>query len=412
MSPAVQDAKRTRGRPKGSKDRVARKSGLSNNDDTRESPSKSSSSTPAPPSNHPASSSAETSQSSSFTPINLGDRTTSRSGRSLSKTRKFAHETSEPESMGPALKKRVSARSTSQASSTSISTRKRLPDHGSQPTARASPTTQVAPSPTTPFGVNGYKSLYGQSPYGTPATNGASKYPHGREINFPLEIIPEPPINTIQPAPGSMPAPRKSLPAKRTSLLEQRTAPSPSLPIISRPISEVLDTYQELYDKVDKHYKAFERYTWNVKIHNLTRSIFTKLAAMRSRRTRLAFMLKEIKNLKKAGAVAVEVDRTVAWPPIGDDYPIWYGELPNTPALRAELHQRIHGLTFRLTSELGNFERAKILGQNLRREQSTATVEEMKWMDIHGQIKEFESMLERLGGIDLRPQLTAGSSGN
>ncbi|PVH82584.1 hypothetical protein DL98DRAFT_513696 [Cadophora sp. DSE1049] len=411
MSPAVQDAKRTRGRPKGSKDRVARKSGLSNNDDTRDSPSKSSSSTPAPPSKRRASSSAETLQSNSFTPINQGDRTTSRSGRSLSKTRKFAHEASEPESLGPALKKRVSARSTSQASSTGISARKRLPDHGSQPTAIASPAPQVAPSPTPPFGANGYKSLYGSSPYGTPATNGTGKYPHGREINFPVEISQEPPINTIQPAPGSMPAPRKSLPAKRTALPEQRAASAPSLPIISRPISEVLDTYQGLYDAVHKHFKAFERYTWNVKIRNLTRSVFTKLAAMRSRRTRLAFMLKEIKNLKNAGTVAVEVDLTVAWPPVGDDYPTWYGELPNTPALRAELHQRINALTFRLTSELGNFERAKILGQNLRREKGSATVDEMKWMDIQGQIKEFESMLERLGGIDLRPQLT-GSSGN
>ncbi|KAH7384770.1 hypothetical protein BKA64DRAFT_681401 [Cadophora sp. MPI-SDFR-AT-0126] len=410
MSPAVQDVKRTRGRPKGAKDRVARKSGLSNNDDTRESPSKSSSSTPAPPSKRRASSSAETPQSNSFTPINHGDRTTSRSGRSLSKTRKFAHEASEPESLGPALKKRVSARSTSQASTT-ISTRKRLPDHGSQPTTVAPPTSQGALSTTPTFGVNGYKSLYGQSPYGTPATNGAGKYPHGREINFPLEIKQEPPINTIQPAPGSMLAPRKSLPTKRTALPEQRAAPAPSLPVILRPISEVLDTYQGLYDALQKHFKAFERYTWNVKIRHLTRSVFTKLAAMRSRRARLAFMLKEIKNLKSAGTLAVELDGTVAWPPLWDEYPTWYIELPNTPALRAELLQRINGLTFRLTSELGNFERAKILGQNLRREQTTATVDEMKWMDIHGQIKEFESMLERLGGIDLRPQLT-GSSGN
>jgi len=411
MSPAVQDSKRTRGRPKGSKDRVARKSGLSNNDDTRESPSKSSSSTPAPPSKRPTSSSAETPQANSFTPINQGDRTTSRSGRSLSKTRKFAHEASEPESLGPAMKKRVSARSTSQAPSSGISTRKRLPDHGAQSTVTASPAPQAAPSPTPPFGANGYKSVYGQSPYGTPATNGANKYPHGREINFALNINQEPPINTIQPAPGSMPAPRKSLPAKRTALPEQRAPTSPSLPIISRPISEVLDAYQGLYDSLNKQFKAFERYTWTVNIRYLTRSVFVKLASMRSRRTRLAFMLKEIKSLKNAGTVAVELDCTAVWPPVEDDHLAWYLALPNTPALRAELHQRINALAFRLNSELGNFDRAKTLGQNLRREKGIATMDEMKWMDIHSQVKEFESMLERLGGVDLRPRLT-GTGGN
>ncbi|KAH9206041.1 hypothetical protein DL95DRAFT_397199 [Leptodontidium sp. 2 PMI_412] len=406
MSPAVQEPKRTRGRPKGSKDRVARKSALSNNDEAaRDSPPNSSSSTPAPSSKRRASSSAGTPQPNGFTPINLGDRNTSRSGRSLSKTPKYASQASEPESLGPALKKRVSARSTPRVSSTEISARKRLPDHGSQSNSIASPASLVAPSPTPPVGANGYRSLYGQSPYGTPSvTNGVTKYIQSH-LNFSSPANIDPPINTIQPAPGSMPAPRKSLP--RTALPQQRT-PAPALPIISRPISEVLDIYQDLYDTHQNLYKSFERNTWNIKLRKLSRSVFVRLAAMRSRRVRLSFMVKEIKTLKKAGTYAVEIvddGSSLGWPPVLGEYPSWYNDLA-TPALRLELHQRINALTLRITNELGDFERAKIMGQTLRREKLIATVDEMKWLDIHGQIKEYESMLDRLGDVDVRPLLT------
>ncbi|KAH7313161.1 hypothetical protein BKA65DRAFT_517443 [Rhexocercosporidium sp. MPI-PUGE-AT-0058] len=409
MSPAVQELKRARGRPKGSKDRVARKSALSNNDEAaRDSPPNSSSSTPAPPSKRRASSSAETPQPNGFTPINLGDRNTSRSGRSLSKTPKAAPQSSDPESLGPALKKRASARSTSRVSSTEPSARTRLPDHGSQSNLKASPVPPiVAPSPTPPLGANGYRSLYGQSPYGTPATsNGGPKYTQSY-LNFSSSANVDPPINTIQPAPGSMPAPRKTLP--RTALPQQRTlAPGPTLPVISRPISEILEAYQEQYDVTQKHYRAFERFTWNIKIRNLTRNVFVKLAAMRSRRARLHFMVKEIKSLKKTGTDAVEIveiDRNLVWPPVLGEYPTWYYDLA-TPALRVELHQCINALKLRITNELGGFERAKMMGQILRRERRTALVDEMKWLDIQGQMKEYESMLDRLGGVDVRPLLT------
>lgn len=129
---------------------------------------------------------------------------------------------------------------------------------------------------------------------------------------------------------------------------------------------------------------------------------------MRSRRVRLSFMVKEIKTLKKAGTDAVEIvddGSSLGWPPVLGEYPSWYNDLA-TPALRLELHQRINALTLRITNELGDFERAKIMGQTLRREKLIATVDEMKWLDIHGQIKEYESMLDRLGDVDVRPLLT------
>ncbi|KAG4430686.1 hypothetical protein IFR05_013838 [Cadophora sp. M221] len=409
MSPAVQEPKRSRGRPKGSKDRVARKSALSNHDEApRDSPPNSSSSTPAPSSKRRASSSAGTPQPNGFTPINLGDRNTSRSGRSLSKTPKYASQASEPESLGPALKKRISARSTSRvSSSTEISARKRLPDHGSQSTPIASPASLITPSPGPPVGANGYRSLYGQSPYGTPsATNGVTKYIQSH-LNFSSPANIDAPINTIQPALGSMLAPRKGL--SRTALPQQRTpASAPTLPIISRPISEVLSIYQDLYDTHQNVYKNFERSTWNIKLRRLSRAVFVRLAAMRSRRARLSFMVKEIKNLKKAGTDAVEIlddDHSVGWPPVLEEYPTWYHDLA-TPALRLELHQRIKALLVRINSELGDSERAKIMGQTLRREKGTATVDEMKWLDIHSQIKEYESMLDRSGDVDVRPLLT------
>ncbi|CZT43710.1 uncharacterized protein RSE6_03784 [Rhynchosporium secalis] len=472
MSSAAPGVKRSRGRPKGSKDRVARKSTLANNnDDVRvASPTNSASSTPAPPSKRRASSPAAAPHPNGFTAINVGDRNTSRSGRSLSKTPKVASQAVEPDSHGPALKKRVSARSTSRVSSAETSTptstpastpaptevpaRKRLPDHGSQSTSMTTPAPAhvVAPSSAPPTVPNGYRSLYGQSPYGAPPMNNGAivrpapngqltngqfpnaqyspgpyspgpyspgPYPAGpyrtgpagpilytqSQLQFPVFPDSEPPINTIQPAPGSMSAPRMN-PPKRTALPEQRRYFAPPIPIRARPITEILTVYQDLYNTVHKQYKSFETYTWNVKVRVIDRNVFVKLAAMRSRRSRLSYMLREIKSLQRTGTTAMLIDQNFAqWPPVMGTFPTWYYSL-DTSGLKYELAQRIKSMRMQISGQLGEFERAMFMGQNLRVVKSTAIADEMKWLEIQSQIKEYDSMISRLGDVDITNHLT------
>lgn len=196
-----------------------------------------------------------------------------------------------------------------------------------------------------------------------------------------------------------MPAPRKGI--LRNALPEQRI-PAPPIITISRPLTEVFDTYQGFYDTFQKEYKKFERRTWDVKIRNLTRVVFMRVAAMRSRRARLNYILKGITALKNTGVEAFEFERTATWPPVLEEYPTWYNNLA-TPALRVELQQRINALTTRIANELGDFEMAKMTGKSIRRDWTVATHHEMKWLEIQGQIKEYDSMMERLGDVDVRP---------